>query len=255
MLGITEVMSEELRKKKMIKWHNNMLDLKPNDTGLLYAKGAILAKVEEYEEALKTFDKVICLDPAHIKAWDTKAKTLFKMGRYEEALSCYNKLIELEPQNETYWYGKGETLCKLERYREALDCYTYAIDLYPNYTEARIGRSHALKELKSPKRFLKRMKIKPEDLDRLDKKIILVLSNGNRTVPEICRGLGIPTSVIYPKVLRLEALGVLECIGKVLIPNTIKKINVYRCSDKVSILAKDQGMKIEKMSEEKVAAV
>lgn len=240
------MMSEERRKKKIIKWHNNMLGLRPDDTGLLYAKGAALAKVEEYEEAIKTFDEVISKESAHIKAWDAKAKTLFKIDRYEEALACYKKLIELESQNETYWYGKGETLFKLERYREALDCYTYAIELHPNYTEARIGRTHALKELKCPERFLKRMRIKPEDFDKVDRKIILILSQSERTVPEICRILGIPTSAAYPKILRLEALGVLVCAGKIQFSNTAGKMNVYRCSNKVSVLSRDFDMKSEK---------
>jgi tetratricopeptide (TPR) repeat protein len=163
MVGVREVQPGDLKKKSFVEWYDNMLRVRPNDTGLLYAKGAALVKAGEHEEALRCFERVTSLDPEHIKGWDAKAKTLSRLGKFALALPCFSKLVELDPQDETVWYGKGEMLSKLGRYREAIDCYNYAIELNPNYTDAWCGKGHALKEMKSPRKPPKpKKKKKPE---------------------------------------------------------------------------------------------
>jgi len=163
MVGVREFRPDDLKKKSMLQWYDQMLRLKPNDTGLLYARGAALVKVGEHEEALESFRKITTLDPQHLKGWEALAKTLFESGRHGEALLCYNRLVELDSRDETFWYGKGETLFKLERYKEALDCYTFAIEINQNYTDAWVGKGNALKAMKSPRKPKPKKRKKTED--------------------------------------------------------------------------------------------
>jgi tetratricopeptide (TPR) repeat protein len=62
-----------------------------------YRKGLSLAKIEDYEEALKYFDKAIELDPNNLLAWISKANALTEWGNEEEAKACVEKVKAIDP--------------------------------------------------------------------------------------------------------------------------------------------------------------
>ena len=62
-----------------------------------YKKGLSLAKIEDYEEAAKYFDKAIQLDPNNILAWISKANALTELGDEEEARACFDKVRTIDP--------------------------------------------------------------------------------------------------------------------------------------------------------------
>ena len=62
-----------------------------------YKKGLSLAKIEDYEEAAKYFDKAIQLDPNNILAWISKANALTELGNEEEAKACFDRVRTLNP--------------------------------------------------------------------------------------------------------------------------------------------------------------
>ena len=53
-----------------------------------YKKGLTHAKIEDYEEAIKCFDKAVQLDPNNALAWISKANALIEYGNEEEARKC-----------------------------------------------------------------------------------------------------------------------------------------------------------------------
>jgi tetratricopeptide (TPR) repeat protein len=63
--------------------------------------------------------KAIELDPKMSAAWDTKGASLAGMGRYKEALKVVNKAIELDASISDAWYHKGNSLKALNRTSEA----------------------------------------------------------------------------------------------------------------------------------------
>ena len=62
-----------------------------------YRKGLSLAKIEDYEEASKYFDKAIQIDPNNILAWISKANALTELGNEEEAKACVDKVKAIDP--------------------------------------------------------------------------------------------------------------------------------------------------------------
>jgi tetratricopeptide (TPR) repeat protein len=62
-----------------------------------YRKGLSLAKIEDYEEASKYFDKAIELDPNNLLALISKANALIELGNEEEAKACVDKVRTIDP--------------------------------------------------------------------------------------------------------------------------------------------------------------
>ena len=62
-----------------------------------YRKGLSLAKIEDYEEASKYFDKAIQIDPNNILAWISKANALIELGNEEGAKACVDKVKAIDP--------------------------------------------------------------------------------------------------------------------------------------------------------------
>jgi len=62
----------------------------------LYKKGLTHAKIEDYEEAIKCFDKAVQLDPNNALAWISKANVLIEYGNEEEARKCFDKASKID---------------------------------------------------------------------------------------------------------------------------------------------------------------
>jgi|SoiMethySBSTD1v2_1073268.scaffolds.fasta_scaffold61588_4 tetratricopeptide (TPR) repeat protein len=64
----------------------------------LYKKGLSHAKIEDYEEAIRYFDKAVQLDPNNAMAWVSKANALIESGSEEEARECFDKASKIDPK-------------------------------------------------------------------------------------------------------------------------------------------------------------
>lgn len=83
-------------------------------------------RLEQYEDALQSFDKAIEIDPKRVDLWQHKAYTLTKLGRFAEVLSCYEVMTGIEPDNPELWNKKGEILLALGQINEANEAFTIA---------------------------------------------------------------------------------------------------------------------------------
>jgi tetratricopeptide (TPR) repeat protein len=59
----------------------------------------------------------------------------YGLRRYDDALRSYDKAIEIDPNFADAWYYRGLALSKLDRYNEAIASYEMAIRIDPNWTE------------------------------------------------------------------------------------------------------------------------
>jgi tetratricopeptide (TPR) repeat protein len=107
--------------------------LKPED---YLSRGDDFYQSNEYELALKAYDKAIELKPDYAEAWYNRGFLLGELGRYDEALKAYDKAIELKPDDDYAWDNKGFLLEKLGRYDEALEAHDKAIKLKPDFANA-----------------------------------------------------------------------------------------------------------------------
>ena len=91
---------------------------------------------EQYEEAVKAYDRAIQLDPNEGTAFNNKGFILNKLGRYEEALVALDEAIRLNSRSIQSFSNKGDALSNLDRYAEALQAYEKALELDPTNQHA-----------------------------------------------------------------------------------------------------------------------
>jgi tetratricopeptide (TPR) repeat protein len=81
--------------------------------------GNALYEQGRYDEAAKSYDRCILLNPQLEAAWFNKGNALYMQGDYDNALSAFDKAIEINPQDANTWICRGLTLKKLDRTLEA----------------------------------------------------------------------------------------------------------------------------------------
>ncbi len=62
-----------------------------------------------------------------------KGYKLFIQGDHQKALECFNKILEMDPDHVKAWNNKGMVLSELKNYDEALKCFDMALKLDPSY--------------------------------------------------------------------------------------------------------------------------
>ena len=70
----------------------------PNDLNFI---GFALSQQGKYDEALRTFDKAIEIDPQNADAWYLKGMVLDDMGKHDEATQAYDEAIRIDPSKST----------------------------------------------------------------------------------------------------------------------------------------------------------
>ncbi len=127
--------------KKAIAFYDQAFVINPKSTEALICKGSIWQRQNNYDEALKCYDKAIEIDNS-AKAWEAKAWVLEKMKKLDEAIKCYEALTALDPKNEeetfyvtSAWEKKGDLLVTERKYTEAITSYNKAIEVNPKFAK------------------------------------------------------------------------------------------------------------------------
>ena len=105
----------------------------------------VLAKLKNYDEALKIINKAQKLSPKNAYILNTKASILSGLGKSDEALQYYQKAIDINPHNEEIHYNKGKTHQKLQQYNAALDCFDKSLKINPNFEDALTAKNVVMK--------------------------------------------------------------------------------------------------------------
>jgi tetratricopeptide (TPR) repeat protein len=78
------------------------IKLNPRNSLAYYFKGYVFFSLSELEEALKSFDNALTLGlPTNIQffAYNMKGKLCLVLNKYDDALKCYENLLQLNPSN------------------------------------------------------------------------------------------------------------------------------------------------------------
>ena len=118
----------------------------PKDKNLtkLLAKGSEHVNNHKFEEALKTFTKVIDLDPNWAEAWNKRATVLYLIGEFQKSQNDIDKVLELESRHFGALAGQGLVNIQLKNYEKAIVSYKKALEIYPS--------------MKSPETMIKKIK-------------------------------------------------------------------------------------------------
>lgn len=97
-----------------------------------------------YKKALKLFERVLEIEPLHVKALIKKGNILGKFAKYHDAVTAYDKALEVEPENILALINKGLALHYLEQYDSAIACYDTILKIKPNSTIAMYNKASSL---------------------------------------------------------------------------------------------------------------
>ncbi|WP_204140886.1 substrate-binding domain-containing protein [Halomicronema sp. CCY15110] len=95
----------------------------------LARRGATLANLGRADDALKSLNRSLEMDPDDAAAWIGKGNVFIPMGQLDESLFCFDKAIELNPHLAAAWQGKGQALQQMGRDAEARQCFQQAASL------------------------------------------------------------------------------------------------------------------------------
>jgi tetratricopeptide (TPR) repeat protein len=97
----------------------------------LYKKGVNHMSNDKLNDAIRSFELALRLDPKFVEAWIKKGYAHFHMGDYSFAISSYDMALNIDPDNYEAWNLKGLAYYKMNNYAKAIECCTKALDANP----------------------------------------------------------------------------------------------------------------------------
>ncbi len=119
------------------------LELEPGNVDLLNALGWAFFQEGKSAEAIAVYEKVLALDPTHLKAHNNVALALAELGQVDKAALHFRKSLKLEPKAEIY-SDLGFVLDRQGKYEEAVENYDKALALDPNCASAHFNLAVSL---------------------------------------------------------------------------------------------------------------
>lgn len=157
---------------------------------LLNNKGIVLNLLNNYDDALKCFDKAINLNPDLERAYKGKGDVLRYMGRLEEAIKCYDKSLDVNSEYYLGFISKGNILADLKKFDKAINCFDKAIKIDPGNIAAFYNKGATLVEMKKLDDaltcFNDALKIDPNDFDSLLAKGKILMEKGEYNYAKTC---------------------------------------------------------------------
>ncbi len=106
-------------------------------------RGAAWHDKENYENAIKSYDKAIEINPQYAKAYSNRGVAKFVSGDIAGALLDYDKAIEINPQLAGAYNNRGNAKFDLGDKTGALLDYDKAIEINPQYAKVYYNRGIA----------------------------------------------------------------------------------------------------------------
>ena len=123
--------------EKIIICMNSIIDLDPDNASALFNKASSLVNLAHednhyMEEAKKCYLKALEFKPDWYAAIVNLGNVYRDLGELEEAVKSYDKAIKLDPAAADPWLNKGDMLSassNIEENKEAIECFDKAIEL------------------------------------------------------------------------------------------------------------------------------
>jgi len=113
----------------------SVTQLKISEAETLYALGLSSLWINDYEKALKDFQKCISNDPYYSDAWFYIGVCYSKLNQYQKAIEAYKKAIEINPSHDRAFCNLGVSYGDLGRHQEAIEALKQS--LFVNFDNAK----------------------------------------------------------------------------------------------------------------------
>lgn len=133
--------------EQAIKDYDKVIELNPNDANAYLNRGNAYGNLGQYDQAIKNYDKAIELNPNDANAYVGRSNAYYHLGQKERAIQDSNKVIELDPNNDMAYNNRGWGYFELGQYDQAIQYFDKALELNPDNEEAKTNREECLKEI------------------------------------------------------------------------------------------------------------
>jgi predicted TPR repeat methyltransferase len=117
------------------------------DAQSFFIRGNFLVQLRRYEDALRSYDEAIALQPIYVEALHNRGTVLGKLRYPAEALASHEQALAIRPLDPSGIYNRANALFDLRRYDEALESYDRALAMQPGHREALHNRAVVLRML------------------------------------------------------------------------------------------------------------
>ena len=118
--------------EKALKEFNKAIKLYPNGPKPFHYRGFMyLHNTKEYDKAISDYSKCIEIDSAYTTGYSNRADVYLELEDYEKALADYTNSVELDKDNPERYYDRADCYIAMEKYTDALKDLDKAIELAP----------------------------------------------------------------------------------------------------------------------------
>ena len=137
----------EGKRKEALRELNTAIENGDDSAEVYAAKGHIQFELEQYEDAVKSYEKLLGAAPRHSTANFNLGICYEKLGRWQEATDSFQKALEIDPQREEAQLGLG--ICQLhqEKPEPAIACFDSVLARHPDHETAQFGKAVSLQLL------------------------------------------------------------------------------------------------------------
>ena len=101
------------------------------------------------DDAIKSFNQTLRLDPSHFKAHNNLGVIFVELGQTEQAIHHWQMAVKINPDDLLSHYNLGDAFAKKGQLTQAVEHYNQVLRIRPGLTDARKARDAALQKLKN----------------------------------------------------------------------------------------------------------
>ena len=133
-LGLMYAMAKD---ELAIDYYNNAILLDSTNPEALYNKAYYLQETNRATEAIEVYAQIIRHQPTHLNAWyNTGYVQMVMLDEYQEAINSFNKVIGQNPAAYKAIYNRGLCYEELENYEMAQQDFQASLSINPTFTLA-----------------------------------------------------------------------------------------------------------------------
>jgi len=126
---------------------DKVISIDPNIATVYFDRGVLYAKSDDKYKALDDFNQAIKLDANYTGAYANRANIFLKLEKLQQAIDDCNKAIEISPDEVLPYYNRGIAYMNTGEIAKALNDYNKVVELEPENAEAYTRRGSANQEL------------------------------------------------------------------------------------------------------------
>ena len=144
-LGV--VFQKQRLHEKALEAFKSAARIRPDDADLQLAVASLYAGLEDPARALEHLDRVLDLDPERQGAYEGKGAVLATMGRYPEAIEAFEQGLIYGPHNSSLLLRLGRSQYRAGSWEDALASFHRAAAVDSNLAPAQMGIGEAALQL------------------------------------------------------------------------------------------------------------